>query len=368
MDVQVELLNANLIDKAVNLTLQLVGEKETRLYGSLAETGGAGLFYVYIHSRSNALTCNLHQSELRQRQYVVACSVFLHVLAHALVEHLPVFCQIHVDEVHDDDSAHIAQSELSCQLVSSSEIHLQCVALLSFFRSGSVAAVHVYHVHCLGVFDDEVSAMLIVHRFSEARLNLLSDVKVVKDRHITVVQFHNACLFRGNQRYVFLHLVEHLLVVDVDVLVRWVKQVAQKCYHSACLLVDELRSCLCLLYLCNGILPSLQEDFQFGVEFCHSLSLSHSPYNNAHVLGLDALDELFQSGSLFAAFNFRRNRNFIVEWYQDQVSACKTQFGRKSWPFGRYRFFHYLHQHFLVFLQQFGDAAVFLHVWKPKCL
>ena len=35
---------------------------------------------VYIHGRTHALACNLHQSEFAKWQDIMACSVFLHVL------------------------------------------------------------------------------------------------------------------------------------------------------------------------------------------------------------------------------------------------------------------------------------------------
>ena len=110
MNMQVELADAYLVDQAVNLALQLVRKQDRRLDFALAKAGGAGFFYVDIHSRTDTLTRNLHQSELRQRQDVVARSVFLHVLTHAFIEHLTVFGKTHVNEVDDDDATHIAQS------------------------------------------------------------------------------------------------------------------------------------------------------------------------------------------------------------------------------------------------------------------
>ena len=110
----------------------------------------------------------MHQSEFGERQDVVACAVFLHVLAHTLVEHLPVFCQVHVDEVNNDDTSHVAKTQLTCQFVSSTEIYFERIALLSFLCANTVTAVHVHHVHCLCVLDNEIGTMLVVHRPAEA--------------------------------------------------------------------------------------------------------------------------------------------------------------------------------------------------------
>jgi hypothetical protein len=91
---------------------------------------GHVLLHIDVHGGAHALTCDLHQSELAQRQNVVACTVFLHVLAHALIEQLPVLGQVHVDEVDHDDSSHITQSELSGQLIGSTEVGIECRAFL----------------------------------------------------------------------------------------------------------------------------------------------------------------------------------------------------------------------------------------------
>ena len=107
MYVQVELSDAYLVDELVNLSFQLVGKQNARLNFSRTVAGRAGLLDVDIHGGSHALSGDLHQSELAKWQDVVSCAVFLHVFAHALVEHLSVFRQVHVDEVHYDDSSHI---------------------------------------------------------------------------------------------------------------------------------------------------------------------------------------------------------------------------------------------------------------------
>ena len=58
--VKIECLYSNLVDKPVNLTFQLVGENNARLNLSLSEAGGAYLFHIHIHSRTDTLARNLH--------------------------------------------------------------------------------------------------------------------------------------------------------------------------------------------------------------------------------------------------------------------------------------------------------------------
>ena len=129
----------------------------------------------------------------------MAGAVFLHVFAHAFVEQLSVFGEVHVDEVDNDDASHVAQSQLSCQLVCGSEVHVQCVSLLSVVRVRTVAAVHVYHVQGLRVLDDKISAVLVVDGFAEAGFNLLSYVEIVEDGNCSCIQLNDVCFLWGDE-------------------------------------------------------------------------------------------------------------------------------------------------------------------------
>ena len=130
----------------------------------------ATLLYGYVHSRTHALARDLHEAELAKRQNVVASTVFLHVFTHALIEHLPVFSQVHVNEVDHDDAAHVAQAQLSGQLIGSAEVGFKGVGFLSVFFLDSRSAINVYHVHGFSVFNNQVGPPLVVDCSPKTRL------------------------------------------------------------------------------------------------------------------------------------------------------------------------------------------------------
>ena len=99
------------------------------------------------------------------------------------------------------------------------------------------------------------------------------------------------------------HLFEHLLIVDINVFVRWVEEIAEHCHHAARLLIDELWALCRFLYLFYSVLPTLYKDFHFCVKLCHAFSLCYRAHDDAYILGLNAVDELLQSGTLLAAFD-----------------------------------------------------------------
>lgn len=107
-------------------------------------------------------------------------TVLLHVLAHALIEQLSVFGKIHVDEVDNNNTSHVSEAQLSCQLISSAEVNIQCICFLTFLTS-SVATVYIDNVQGLGVLDDEISTVLVVNNTTKASFNLLGNAEIVED-------------------------------------------------------------------------------------------------------------------------------------------------------------------------------------------
>ena len=123
-------------------------------------------------------------------------TVLLHILAHAFIEQLSVFCKIHVDKVDNDDASHISETQLSCQLIGSAEVYIESICFLTFLTS-TIAAVYIDNMQSFGVLNDEICTMLVVDNTTKSSFNLLGDAEVVEDRHLTSVELDYARLFRG---------------------------------------------------------------------------------------------------------------------------------------------------------------------------
>ena len=78
MDIESQFLHSKTVGDVVNLSFQRVGEEEGRLDSSLAHARRAFLFNIDVHGWTYTLACDLHESELRERQDVVACTIWLH--------------------------------------------------------------------------------------------------------------------------------------------------------------------------------------------------------------------------------------------------------------------------------------------------
>ena len=96
------------------------------------------------------------------------------------------------------------------------------------------------------------------------------------------------------------------------------------------------------------------------VKFCDLLSLSHSADDNAHILGLDAEDELLETIALAAAFNFGRDGYLVAKGNQHEKTPGKRNFATEARPFGRDRFLDDLHKDFMSLSQCVLNASFFL--------
>ena len=130
IDVELESLLTKIVDNVIDFVLQRVGEQDGGLDDALTETGGADFLYMHVHSRTDTLSCDLHETEFAQWQDVVACTVTLHDLCHVFVELLVVLGTVHVDEIDNDDATHVSQSQLASQFFSSFHVHCKGVFLL----------------------------------------------------------------------------------------------------------------------------------------------------------------------------------------------------------------------------------------------
>ena len=64
-------------------------------------------------------------------------------------------------KIDDDDTAHIAQTELAGEFVGGAEIDVEGIDFLSFGAFAAVAGVDVDHVKGFGVLNDEIGPVLV---------------------------------------------------------------------------------------------------------------------------------------------------------------------------------------------------------------
>ena len=104
----------------------------------------------------------------------------------------------HVDEVDHNNAAHIAQSKLACYLIGGQQVNVQSITLLVGGLAGPVTRVHVYHVQCLGAFNNYVCARTERYRLSKRRLHLPCHIELVKYGLVVAVNLDNIASVGGD--------------------------------------------------------------------------------------------------------------------------------------------------------------------------
>ena len=273
--------------------LYLVCEEQGGLYFSFSHACWADFHDLHLNGWSDSLSCDLHESELAERQHIMPCAVSFHEFAHMVVELLLVLFGVHVDEVHDDDSADVSESELVRQFIRSEHVELVCVFLLvleDFLASG----VDIDGKECFRLVDDEVSSVFESDDSSQARLHLSSDVKLVKDRLCPLVEFHNFRAFGRDEFQILSYFVVNGLVVDLYGCEVGRQDISDDTDSSTNFLTYEADGFF-FLERFYGFFPSLQEQSEFVVEFCCPFVFCNGSNDNAESLGFDRKEQLFES-------------------------------------------------------------------------
>src|SRR5690606_9163302 len=131
--------------------------------------------------RAHALARHLHQAELRDLERAGARPVAGEVRAELLEHPLLVRAGLHVNEVADDDAAHIAEPELARDLPGRIQVGAQD-RLLRVLAPGVAAGVDVDGDQRLGRFNDDVAAGRQVHAPLERLADRLLDAVLVEER------------------------------------------------------------------------------------------------------------------------------------------------------------------------------------------
>ena len=132
---------------------------------------------------ADALTRHFNKSQLRNLEHLCARLVSGQSISES-VEHLaPVFADLHVDEIDNDDAANVAQTELAGNLVRRFEIVVKDSGLeVRVGCADILPGVDVDDGERFGVFDDQRTAGTQPHLAIERLVQLLVQVEPLVDR------------------------------------------------------------------------------------------------------------------------------------------------------------------------------------------
>ena len=268
-----------------------------------------------------------------------------------------MFGFVHVDEVDDDDAAHVAQTQLARDFLGGFNVDLESVVFLRILLVHPMAAVHVNDMHGLGVLDDKVDTVFDGDDLTEKAFDLLGNIEIVKDGFFAFVKLHNINFLRCESLDVFLDLFIEFLVVHMDVVERLVEQIAQ---HDAGLvhLADHPSEGGHLLHLDDALFPLGNQGTQVGVKVGHFLAFGDGADDDAIVGGLNALNQTAETVAFLAAADFLGYRNAVGEGDEDEITTREGDLGGDSRSFGVDRLLSDLHGNQVAHIEQIPNLAV----------
>ena len=306
--------------------------------------------------RPQALSRELEQAEARDAADLDAGAVLLDRVAQPVLDRTLVLLRLHVDEVDDDQAAHVAQAHLAGDLVRSLEVGV-AGRRLDVRAAGAARGVDVDRHQRLGVIDHDAAARGQRHLVRVRGLDLALDLVSREDRDVVVVELELAQVARHEALHVVLRLGEDLLLVDQDFTDVVGQVVAQRPQDRLALLVDQERGRAAVRCLRDRV-PDVDQVVEVPLQFLGSAPDAGRAHDRAHpVRDLQVVHRLAQLVAVLALDAAGHAARPRVVRHQDQEAAGETHERGERCALVAALLLFDLDDQLLAFLDQFADTG-----------
>ena len=194
---------------------------------------------------------------------------------------------LHVDKVHDDESTHVAQPQLTGYFRSGLHVCLED-ELIDVLGALVAARIHIDGHECLRLIDHDVATAREPDLPIKGVIDLLLDSVVIKDPSAsggiapTVIGDATSCTTR-NLRGHLLHPLRHLLVVADDLIYLLGQEVADSSFDHVGLLEAADRG-LVAVSLLHDVIPLLHQQAEVTDNVPRPLPRCLGSHDQAHAL------------------------------------------------------------------------------------
>ena len=235
---------------------------------------------------------------------------------------------LHVDEIHDDQAAEVAQPNLPRDFGGRFEVHgiddIFLVAATVLVR----ARVDVDRDERLGFVDDDLAAGRQGHLALAGLLDLALDVEPLEDRDAVLVERDLAGAALGNLGDQFLSALVVVLAVDQHAVDFLGEKITDGALDEIGFLIKTGRRTL-VFHLGHDLLPSLEEDVQVADEIAGLLAFPGGAHDDAHAFRQrQFVDQRFQPLAFERILDLPGNAATITERREDQVPSGQGEIGR----------------------------------------
>ena len=316
---------------------------------------------------ADAFTRHLHQAQAGNLRNLVTAAVLRETLFQTPQHQILVFFQNHVDEVHDNHAAQIAQPNLTHNLVDG----FQVVAGDGFFQVAAFAfareltGVDVDDDHRLGTINHQRATRWQRNVAGKRRLNLFIDV--IRRERILAIELAGVVLgdaleqIRGNGFYVGIDDAIGTIAVDNQLAVILVKQVANNLdQHVRLFEQRDRRGRFQFFFFFNALLnvqPLVVHAINVGCNSTLRNAFGCGTDDGSAVFRHHPFQHLFQARTLWR-WKFARNACVVAAWYVDQVTARERNMRGQARALVAKWVFDDLHKHPITRLQRSFNATL----------
>src|SRR5688572_30120713 len=270
---------------------------------------------------------------------------------HLLPPLVPALLRLHVDEVADDDAAHVPKPKLPSNLARGLEVRLQD-RRLRILLAGVPTRIHVDRHECLGGFDDQVAARRQVAATLEQVADFRLDVSLVEEWRRLVVELDPVDELGRDSLQVLDDLVVDLLRIHRQGLDLRAEEIADDAAREARLAMHERRRAQEVgLFL--DPLPLADERGEFASERVLRDVFAYRPNDDAAgVLGKNRLHLLAQTLSFGTLADLATHPHAARERHVDEEPAGEGDLRGNARPFRGDGFLRDLDEDLLSALQE----------------
>jgi hypothetical protein len=150
-----------------------------------------------------------------------------HLVFQSLVKLPAVRTFVHIDKIDHNNTAHIAQTQLTGNFGCGFQVNRKCIFFLAAVTVYLVPAVYINNMERFGVFDDQVYTAFNGDNFTERILDLFVDPEIVENGYFTLVNFNNINLIRRNGADVIFYFFGNSRIVNVNIVELFVKHITE---------------------------------------------------------------------------------------------------------------------------------------------
>ena len=312
----------------------------------------------FYQAGAEALAGHLHQTQRRHLGDLVAGAIaaqgFLQTAQHQIL----VFRQDHIDKVHDDHAAEIAQTHLAHDFFGRLEVIAGYRFLQVAARTGELSGIDVDDGHGLGAVDDQRAAggqpYLARERLMQLLINAVGIEGILLAVVLGTVAHHAVRKVWRHGIHISTDGVEGTLAIDDELSEVFVEEIAHHLDEHVRLFIHGHRfgalGGFFFLSVCHDVLPPAVQAVDVGSDCLFRYVFGGGADDRSTIAWNHVAEDILQALALWGR-QLAGNAGAAPARYVDQVAASKGNLGGKARALMTDGILSHLHQHLVTGFQ-----------------